>query len=570
MSDLFSTGLSGLSIARTALATTAHNTANVYTEGYSRQSVVVATNPAQALGSGFIGTGAQVTSVVRSYDDFLSGQLSRADSASASLQAYSDQIGRVDDLLADNTSGLSVLMQGFFAGVQGVADTPADPAARQQMISSAQALAGKFRSVDGYLTELNASINGQIQGSVPQINSIGSQIAVLNRQISLLSAAAGGQPPNDLLDARDKLVSDLSKIVGVTVVRQDGDQYNVFIGAGHSLVLGDRAATVSGVSSAADPTRTALALQDASGNSVELRDADVTGGSLGGLFAFRAQTLTTAQNGVGRLATVLADAFNQQHAAGVDLTGQPGQAFFSVAGPQVFSNQHNTGNLQVGASVTDATRLTTGDYTVQVQAAPGGGLAFAVTRQPDGQAVPVTLQPPGADPSSFSSLSFDGVTVTPTLTGTPPAAGTPAAGDSFLVTPTRQGARDLDVAITDPARIAAGQEPAGTGTGVSDGRNALALAALQRQQLVAGGTATLAGAYAGFVADVGNKAQEVQVAGNSQSTLAGQIRSSLQSVSGVNQDEETANLLRYQQMYQANAKVIQTASTLFDTILGLR
>ncbi|PWS21909.1 flagellar hook-associated protein FlgK, partial [Enterococcus faecium] len=85
---------------------------------------------------------------------------------------------------------------------QGVANTPADPAARQQLISSAQALATKFRSTDQYLTDLNGSINEQIKGNVEQINTFATQIASLNQQISQLTATSGGQPPNDLLDQR--------------------------------------------------------------------------------------------------------------------------------------------------------------------------------------------------------------------------------------------------------------------------------------------------------------------------------------------------------------------------------
>ncbi len=561
MSILFSTGLAGLTVARSALATTAHNTANVYTEGYSRQRVVVETNPALATPGGFVGSGARVTSVARSYDGFLSAQLTQAESSAHQLDTYSAQIGRLDDLLADRTSGLSTFMQNFFAGVQSVADTPADPAARQQMLSTAEALAGKFRSMDSYLTDLGAALNEQIGGSVNQINAIGSQIASLNKQIAQLTAATGGQPPNDLLDTRDKLVSDLGNIVGVTVVQQDGGQYNLFIGNGHTLVLGETAATMTSVASSADPTRRAVALVGTNGQRIELKDQDVTGGALGGILAFRTQSLAGAQNAIGRIATSVAEEFNQQHRLGVDLLGAAGEDFFSVSAPVVFSDGNNSGTLALTGSVSDASALTTSDYSVAIQGAPGT-LSFSVTRLSDGQQVPVTVAPVGADADTFSSITFDGIQLEPQ-----PPAGAAQAGDSFLVSPARYAARDFSVATTDPARIAAGQ---GAGTGVSDGRNALELAALQRRSVLANGTATFNGAYARLVSEVGNRAMEVKVGSSSQSSLAGQIRASQQSVSGVNQDEETANLLVFQQMYQANAKVIQTASVMFDTILGIR
>lgn len=556
--SLFSTGLSGLDAARTALVTTAHNTANVYTEGYSRQKVVVATNPALATGGGFVGTGAQVVTVARSFDRFLSAQLSQAQSSMQGLDTCATQLSRLDNLLADRTSGLSAVMQAFFTSVQGVADTPADPAARQQLLSAAQSLAGKFRSVDRYLTDLDASLNDQIAGSVSQINAIGGQVASLNRQIVQLTTT-GGQPPNDLLDTRDKLVTDLSRLIGTTVVEQEDGQYNLFVGNGHSLVLGDRAATMAAVSSSKDPTRKAVAIVGVGGATVELKDGALAGGTLGGILAFRSQALAGTQNAVGRIATALAMTFNEQHRLGVDLHGVAGVDMFSLSGPKVFTDRQNAGALVLAARVTDVSMLTASDYSVKVGGVPGA-LTFSVTRVSDGRQVPVTVTPTGADPDSFTSLAFDGITLEPIL-----PAGASQAGDSFLVAPTRTAARDIAVEIGDPALVAAG----GSGpSGASDGRNAIELAALQRKAVL-DGTATLNGAYAGLVSEVGNRTMEVQVAYSSQSSLTGQIRASLQAVSGVNQDEETANLLMYQQMYQANAKVIQAAATMFDTILEL-
>ena len=657
--SMFSTGLSGLSVAQVALLTTAHNTANVYTAGYSRQAAQVATNGSVPSGSGFIGTGARVTTVARIYDSYLTAQLTAAQSASAALDTYGSQINRIDSLLADGTAGLAPLMQSFFASVQGVASTPADPAARQQLISSAQMLANNFRSTDQYLTDLNSSVNDQIVGSVGQINTYATQIAGLNQQISQLSAMAGGQPPNDLLDQRDQLVSELSKIIDVKVLEQDNGKFNVFIGTGQSLVVGDRAASVQAVNSAADPTRKAVALVGIAGNVSELGDNAITGGSLGGLMAFRTETLTPTQNAVGRLAMALADTFNAQHKLGVDLNGVLGQDFFSTAAPGAFSNSNNKGDLALSVSVTDTSKLTTSDYSVEVTDA-SGTLTYTVTRLSDKKVV-------GSYTTFTPAPTFDGISLST-------AGGAAKAGDSFLVQPTRTGARDMDVLVRDPAQVAAASPvitdnasankgsgalsaaaidaaylasplaspltlsfdaatgtlsgfpntsdvtvtladgtpntypagdpvpytpgakisfngitvsltgaPAGGDTfiigknvsGVSDGSNALLLGALQRKMTIGGdattlnGTSTFNGAYAQLVSTVGNRAMAVNVAEAAQNSVTAQIKASQQSISGVNQDEETANLLMFQQMYQANAKVIQTASAMFDAILGI-
>ncbi|WGT66281.1 flagellar hook-associated protein FlgK [Variovorax paradoxus] len=650
--SMFYTGLSGLSVARTALMTTAHNTANVYTTGYSRQTALVSTLDGTVNGAGFVGNGARVTTVQRSYDRYLTAQLNGAEASGAALASYGSQINRIDSLLADKTAGLTPLMQSFFASVQGVANTPADPAARQQLISAAQSLANKFRSTDQYLTDLNTSVNDQIEGSAAKINTYATQIASLNQQISQLSAMAGGQPPNDLMDQRDQLVSDLGKIVEVKVMEQDSGQYNVFIGNGQTLVLGDRAAKMQSVQSSVDPTRQSMALVGLTGTVSELNDNVLTGGSLGGLLAFRSETLTSTQNAVGRLAMALASEFNDQHKLGVDLNGVLGTDFFSQAVPGVFSHAKNAGDMVLGASVTDTSQLSTSDYSVQVKDV-AGTLTYTVTRLSDKQVM--------GDYTSFPA-SFDGVSLSV-------ASGTAQAGDSFLVQPTRTGARDMDVLVRETAKVAAASPlvtgktvgnkgtgvlspavvdqgylasplaatvtlaydaggntlsgfpagsavtvtladgtatnyPAGTPVpytagaaisfdgievkltgapaegdtftigknvaGVSDGSNALKLGALQRKNAMDGGTSTFNGAFAKLVSEVGNRAMEIRVASQTQESVTGQIRASRDSISGVNQDEETANLLMYQQMYQANAKVIQTASTMFDAILGIR
>lgn len=650
--SMFYTGLTGLSVARSALMTTAHNTANVYTAGYSRQTSMIATNGAVGLASGFVGTGARVTTVARSYDAYLTSQLNGAEASGAALASYNAQISRIDSLLADKTSGLSPLMQGFFAGVQGVANTPADPAARQQLISAAQALANKFRATDQYLSDLNTSANEQIQGSVGEINTYAKQIATLNHQIGQMSAVAGGQPPNDLLDQRDQLVNQLGKLVDVKVLEQDGGKYNVFIGNGQSLVLGDQAMSLKASPSAADPTRTALSLVGINGTATELADSVFSGGSIGGLMAFRNETLSTSQNAIGRLAMALTDSFNDQHRLGIDLNGVLGTDFFSQAAPGVFTNAHNNGDMVLGASITDTSQLSISDYSVEVKDV-AGVLNYSVTRLTDKQVIGTFAGFP---------ISFDGVSLSV-------ASGTAQAGDRFLVQPTRTGARDVDVLVVDPAKVAAASPliagntagnqgsgalgaptvdagylaaplaapvtlsfdaatgelsgfPAtsavtvtladGTSTvhaagdpvpytagasmsfdgitvkmtgapadgdtftiknnsgGVSDGSNALLLGALQKKTAMDGGTSTFGSAFAQLVSAVGNRTMEIRTAEKTQTSVTEQIRASRDSISGVNQDEETANLLMYQQMYQANAKVIQTASTMFDAILGIR
>lgn len=645
--SMFFTGLSGLNAAQAALVTTGHNTANVNTAGYSRQSAQIASGGGvSSPGVGFFGSGAKVTDVTRSYDQYLTSQFNQAQSTNQSLGTYYTQVSQIDNLLANQTAGLAPQMQQMFTNVQAVANAPADPAARQQLISSGQALANHFRSMDQYLNGLNANVNDQVAGSVDQINTYAQQIASLNKQVAMFSNATGSQAPNDLLDQRDQLVNELGKIVGTKLVVQDGGQYNVFIGNGQTLVLGDKATRLAAINSASDPSRTTIATVNAAGKKIEVQESMISGGSLGGLLQFRTETLTTAQNSLGRIAITLADSFNAQQKLGVDLNGAAGGDFFSQASPGVIANSRNTGT-GVSASLVDSSQLTLSDYRLDV----GAGAVLTVTRLSDNQVV----TPQGGNIYDGVKLDF--------------GAAVPASGDSFLIQPTKTGARDLTAVLTDPAKVAAAMPiitgnatsnkgsgavsagavsapylapastlslgynsatneisgfPAGvnvtvtlangrpdlsspytggavpyspggsmsfsgitvaiSGTpsngdyftidkntsGVSDGRNALLMGALQNKKSMGSGTASFNDAYGQLVSTVGNKARQLQIANTAQTSLTAQIRSAQQSVAGVNQDEETANLLMFQQMYQANAKVIQTASSMFDAVLGIR
>ncbi|SOY57765.1 flagellar hook-associated protein FlgK [Cupriavidus taiwanensis] len=636
--SLFSIGLSGLNTAQNALTTTGHNFANSATEGYSRQNTIVASAGGQYTSQGFYGFGSNTTTVIRVYDEFLTGQLRGATSTSASLAMYSDQISQIDNLLADQKGGLAPLMQKFFAAVQAVADTPADPAARQGMLSAGQALVGQVRSASNYFKQLQSGVNEQVGTAVTQVNAYTKQIANLNQEITRLKAASGGQPPNDLLDQRDQAVAELTKLVGAKVVVQDSGTYNVFVGNGQPLVMGNDAYELKAVASAADPNRTVVAYTLPTGAVIESEPGAITGGSLGGLLQFRTETLDPAQSAIGRLSLAIGASFNAQHQLGIDLNGAPGTDMFKLGGATTLPNANNTIKTTVAtATIDNASALTTSDYTLHFD-----GTNYTLTRLSDNQQVAAPVPAGGATyPLQFSA---DGFTVEINA-----AMGT---NDSFTIQPTRNAATGFDMAISDPAKIAAaspayveastgnkgsataslskvapgfsppagkitaefdgtsyvfkvggvamapppvgvpngsntdftlngltfsfGGTPAagdsftlGSNAGaVKDNGNMLALAKLQNAKTI-GGVSSFSEAYAQLVNDVGTRAKSVKIASASQDSITTQIKTAQQSVSGVNMDEETVSMLRFQQLYQANARVIQTAGTLFDTIIGI-
>jgi flagellar hook-associated protein 1 FlgK len=435
--SILSIGQSGLVAAQVGLATTGHNIANAATPGYSRQVVVQGAAQAQNFGFGFMGQGAEIATVKRIYSEYLGVQVQSAQTAKSGLDSYYTQIKQIDNLLADPASGLSPALQEFFAGVQELSSNPASMPSRQAALSSAESLASRFQSLAGRLDEMKQGVNSQIQSSVGVINAYAEQIAQLNDAISR-SQRADGQPANDLLDQRDQLILDLNKEVRATVVKQGDGNYNVFIGNGQPLVVGVTPSALTIQASATNPEKIEVAYRASNGSVVSLSETGLTGGKLGGLIEFRSKTLEPAQNALGRVAVGLASTFNAQHRLGVDLNGDAGGAFFTVASPVVTASINNdqADPAVVSASISDANALTTSDYRLQYD-----GTDYTLTRLSDNTLV-----------DTFDNTDFPRTVEGMTLNL---ASGTAVAGDSFLLRPTVNGASGLRVAITDPAAIAA-------------------------------------------------------------------------------------------------------------------
>ncbi len=636
--SIFSIGVSGLNAAQIGQLTTSHNIANASTQGYSRQQIVQGTNTPMFTGAGFIGQGTNVRTVQRVYNNFLGSQVLASQTGASAMDSYLAEIQQIDNLLADPSAGLSPALSEFFKGVQDVAANPASVPGRQSMISASQALIGRFQALDRRLREIRDGINSQVSSEATLISSYAKQIADVNQSIVLAQAAGSAQPANDLLDQRDQLIADLNKEIRVTTLLQSDGTYSVFIGNGQPLVVGTLNYTMQAVAAPDDPERSIMALRSPTGSTVNLPESLLTGGKLGGLIAFRSESLDPVQNGLGRIALTLAQNFNDQHRLGQDLSGVLGGNYFdlSLAGPAVRANANNAGTGAVTAAIVAGSigNLSTSDYRLTYN----GGANYTLTRLAD-NAILVNAAPLPATVDGFSIA----------------VGGAPVAGDSFLIQPTRNGAGNLGLAITDPRSIAAAapirtaaalgntgtatvspgtvnappppngnltqtvtltfDNPpttfdvvgAGTGdpanvaytsggnvtyngwtiqitgtpaagdvftvslnsSGVADNRNAVLLGALQTQTPMVGGTASYQSAYSQIISQVGSKTQQVEVTGKAQQSLADQATTALQSLSGVNLDEEAANLLRYQQAYQASARVLDIASKLFEEILAL-
>jgi len=535
--------MSGLSAAQAALSTTSNNISNYSVAGYSRQTTLLSQSNSTLQGNSYYGNGVKVSGVQREYDEFITSQLRGSSASYSAVNTQYNQISNIDDLLSTSTTSLSTSIQSFFSNVQNVVSNANDPSARQSMLSYAQGLVNQFQTTAQYLNNMQNSVNTDITASVDQINTFTRQIADLNTQIGKLTTGDGATP-NDLLDQRDQLVNKLNNIVGVNVAKQDGN-YVISVGT-LTLVNGRNATSLVAMPSSADPTRLTAGYSDKQAGNVEIAESALSSGSLGGLLAFRRQDLDGAQNQLGQLATVFATAFNEVHQAGFDSEGNAGSNFFTLGGADVIANTSNSSAAALSASWSDTTALKASNYTVSFDSGK-----WSVNRLADNVRFEVT-------PDANGDLNVDGLKLT--------LSGTPADKDSFLVKPVQNVIGGMSVAITSEAQIAAAGS---AGSGESDNKNAQKLLDLQDAKLV-NGNATIAQGYASLVSSVGNKTSSLETATTTQKNVVTQLSDRQQSVSGVNLDEEYANLTKYQQFYMANAQVLQTASTIFNALLGIR
>ena len=622
MSNLLATGSSALIAFQRALSTVGHNVANINTPGYSRQRVEFEARDATYFGYGYQGNGVQIVDVRRMADSLATSRLLDSGGELARLQQLSTLSSRLDQLFSEKATGISAPWSSFFDSVNALSSNAAGSADRESVLAQANALVTRFRQIDQHLDGLDIEVNAGLTAATDEVNRLAKEIAQLNGQIG-----GSSSPSGDLLDRRDQLISELVAFTGGNAATQDGGLVNVFSAGGQPLVVGATASTLVTVPDPYRPERLQVALET-NGQRVTL-DKRALGGQIGGLVEFRTTVLDPAMAELGRIATSLAQTFNEGHRAGMDQYGQMGADFFTLPAPRLSSNANNTGNASLTTSVGSIAGLNAQNVLLRFD-----GAAWVATHPDTGASIPMTGTGTAADP-----LVVNGIEVVL-------ASGTPAANDRFLLQPTAGAAGNLGVAITDPGRIAAatpvkattdlantgsgkvsglkvtdaanagllapadiefidatqytingtgpfaytpgqtiayngwsvvldGAPAAGdtfsvgpTGANSSDNGNAKLLSNLDDARVLNGGTLTLNGAIGGLTTQVGSAARQADYSAQAQQVIHDQAQAARDAVSGVNLDEEAADLMRLQQAYQAASQIIATADTLFQSLLA--
>jgi flagellar hook-associated protein 1 FlgK len=629
MADLLSTSVSGLLAFQQALDVTSNNIANSSTPGYSVETANLSPLPGQASAGGYVGSGVTVDGITRSYSELLSQQVRSSQSGYSSLNTLATQAAQVDNLLSASSTGITSGLQSFVNALQTLAGSPSSSAARQALLSQAQALTQQLTGYDAQISQYGGTLEQQISGDVTQVNTLASGIASLNTQIAN-DLAGTGQAPNQLMDQRDTLIDQLSQYVSVNTASEPNGMLDVYIGTGQALVTGGKPQQLSTLPNQYDASQLDIGIT--SGGGTADVTSEITGGELGGLLSSRTQVLEPAQNALGQISVALATIVNQQQAAGMDQTGAPGQPMFTVGGVQTLASSANTGSATLAVTRTSLSALTSDDYTLRYS-----GGAWQLQDATTGQAVPLSGAGTGASPFQAAGISIV-------------VSGAPANGDSFLVQPTAAATAGLAVALTSPAQIAAaslaqtgvGAANSGTGTvsaatitnpaswvpdtytlaftavnqyqitssagtvvasgtysagapisfqgaqvsvngtpatgdtftirsstaaDAGDNTNANALISALGAANLAGGTTSLSGAANNLIARIGIITQQAQSNATAQQSVNQDATTARSNLTGVNLDDQAAKMLQYQQAYQAMAQMIQTSGEMFTSLI---
>lgn len=445
MTDILGIGSSGLTAYRKLLETTGNNIANANTEGYVRRDVVLqSVGEAQMLPTARLassGSGVSVDLIRRASDAFLQAQVRAAAARQAQSEVVSDGLVRIEKAVIAPANTVGTAVQDFYAKAQDLSVTPALTTSRLALIDAGQRVAESFRAAANSVTSEIASADTSLKSSIEAVNSLATQIARLNLDIS--RTGKGQQKLNDLLDQRDVLLNNLSKLVNFTIVEKESGSVDVYLGdaaSGPKLVdLG----TARMLGSTKDGEKTEL-IFDPYGNANVTNQ--VTGGAIAGLIEFQKTARGFLEN-LDQLALGFTSALNTQHRQGLDLNGRQGANMFSAEGLGAVAFAANRGSSKITVTIDNATQVGSAAYEAKYAAQSGTWT--------------LKSQSTGASVTGKMPLTLEGVTFS--------AEGAPEDGDTFSVEPLKNASAAMRFVLSDPASIAAAQtiyvDPAYTNVG---------------------------------------------------------------------------------------------------------
>ncbi len=552
MANYFNTiniGLRALQTQKKSLDVTSHNIANANTEGYSRQRAVHATTDPHTVpgfgmpeGAGQVGTGVEVSDISRIKDQFIEGQIWEKKQSQGYWDRQYDGLHRIEQVFNEpSENSLSSSMDKFWQSLEDLSNNPEDSAVRATVKERGNALVDTFHSLEDQLSDYKASLNRDVNTTVEEINSLGKRIADLNGQIAHIKGT--GNNPNDLMDTRDKLIEELNEKVNVRTRETDRGYINISIG-GMTFVSGDKRNNLITEMDASNPDEEIIKFEELD------RQADINNGELASLLDLRGVggegVLPEYMDELDNMAKTFAEHFNGIHQKGYDLNGDFGQEFFVS---------------DDGGDITADSIVVEGSIDDDPAKIAAGSLS-------DTQDV---LEAEVSDANNYDEneeyfVELDKATDSYTVID---STGNIIANDTI------PASKEIDLSTEIGMTFSVNDYgSAVVGKGAGSGGNALNLAnTIKSDKLDFSGDgnadSTVMDKYESIISSLGVEGQRADQMVNNQETLVNQLENQRQSISGVSLDEEMANMVKYQQAYNAAAKLIRNSDQMLDSLMSI-
>jgi len=530
--------------SQTQLSVVSNNISNAATPGYSREAVVLEVNsPGSKTGmNSAVGQGVMVTGITRRYDALLQNQINLAQQDYGRSNTLSQYLSSIDQLFNEAQDiGLAGPLNDFFNAWQEVANNPQGLTERNLLLQKADILISSAQQLEQGITDSIGHVNTNITSDTDQINDLASRIALLNGQITQMESGSSVASAIQLRDKRDQALKELNNLIE-TSSWEDPNNGAITVTVGQRNLV------------SANNTNTLTATYTSSGSyDLKLDGLNITSkiskGEMGGLLTVQ-ENLKTDLHDLRKLVASLTNQVNLQHVQGYDLDGNAGTNFFD---PLQLTVVKNAATTSLTATITDNSLLTLDEYAVGFVDDGSGGFNYQITNSATG-----AVKTSGAYNPAGTTVNLEGIRFV--------LSGAVTAEDNFTVSPLTSAIQDFERNLTDPRHIAASS---GAATIPGNNANALAIADIINTQVSALDSGSLADYYQTLIGQIGGQSKTASDNLTFANNFLNQLTSKRDSISGVNMDEEAADLIRFQRSFQAAARVLDVADKLFQTLLNL-
>jgi len=615
-------GKRGVQAHQQALAAVGHNLDNVNTPGYSRQRVeFTSADPIfmpglnRAETPGQIGQGVGIERIERIRDQLLDRRIV-AQSSNEGYWAVRDRYVREMEqiYLETGTNSVRSKMDNFWDAWQELSQHASENEFRIGVIQRGKTLIDGIKNHYNGLSRLQTQVNDDIQMTVSRVNEISRQIAALNVDIQKIKAQ--GDNPNDLMDRRDLLVDELSSLIDVTVTQTDPDEFMVHT-SGHVLIQGQVGRQFDMRKDVDAESFAYIYWRDTGSEMVFSK------GSLGALMELRDVTIQKEIQNLDNMVMNFTDLVNEIHREAYGANGSTGNNFFSE---YPFVTNVNGNYDRTGDGVFDSSYIyrINGQNPLESMAQPG--LEGVITLSGNDKQVEVPYYSTDTVNDIIIRINNSGAEVVARLNreGKISLKGTPAelvdgqrvnpdfvirhvedsghflagyAGlllqsgaegaydwgradavtslrgtpENYALAPVAHPAGWIEVnplLIKDPTYVAAGFGHNGNSANPGNGAAAADIASIRNNPVMVGRLATFDDYFANSVGNIALMGEEAERALATENQIMKYLRDWRQSISGVNIDEELANMIRFQQGYNAAARFVTTVNSMLDTLIN--